>query len=115
MVDIQDGLVRLLLLLPLQVLLFHLRKQTSRTYISFGNDPLTPNNLLNTDTWQFNDNLTAYLGKHTLTAGVSFEHDIYKWFTALINGIYTFNNLNDFYTAANAFIASPSRLSALFS
>ncbi|MCK9403166.1 MAG: TonB-dependent receptor [Chitinophagaceae bacterium] len=82
----------------------------SRTYISFGNDPFTPNNLLNTDTWQFNDNLTAYLGKHTLTAGVSFESMTFtNGFTALINGIYTFNNLNDFYTAANAFVANPSQ------
>lgn len=82
----------------------------SRTYISFGNDPFTPNNLLNTDTWQFSDNLTAYLGKHTLTAGVSFESFTFtNGFTSLINGIYTFNSLDDFYTAANAFIADPSR------
>ncbi|TAF50056.1 MAG: TonB-dependent receptor [Sphingobacteriia bacterium] len=82
----------------------------SLNYISFGNDPFTPNNLLNTDTWQFSDNLTAYLGKHTLNAGISFESfDFTNGFTPLINGIYTFNNLADFYTAANAYKANPNQ------
>ncbi len=81
----------------------------SNTYITFGNDPFTPNNLLNTDTWQFSDNLTAYLGKHTLTAGVAYESFTYtNGFTSLINGVYTFNSLADFYTAANAYLANPS-------
>lgn len=85
--------------------------QTSQSlnYISFGNDPFTPNNLLNTDTWQFSDNLTAYLGKHTLTAGVGFESFTFtNGFTPLINGIYTFNSLDDFYAAANGYLSNPN-------
>ncbi len=82
----------------------------SLTYLSVGNDPFTPNNLLSTDTWQFSDNLTAYLGKHTVTAGVAFESFKFtNGFTPLINGIYTFNNLNDFFAAGDAYLANPNR------
>jgi hypothetical protein len=81
----------------------------SVNYISFGNDPFTPNNLLNTDTWQFSDNLTFYAGKHTITTGISYESFTFtNGFTPLINGIYTFNSLADFYTAANAYLTNPS-------
>ena len=81
----------------------------SLNYISFGYDPFTPNNLLNTDTWQFSDNLTAYLGKHTVSAGISYESFTFtNGFTPLINGIYTFNNLSDFYTAANGYLSNPN-------
>ncbi len=110
MVDIQDG-ASPLTTLPTSGTSTLPAAETNQSlnYISFGNDPFTPNNLLNTDTWQFSDNLTAYLGKHTLTAGVSYESFKFtNGFTPLINGIYTFNNLNDFYTAANAYIANPN-------
>ena len=111
MVDIQDG-SSALTTLPTSAssVIPTAEKNQSKTYISFGNDPFTPNNKLNTDTWQFSDNLTAYVGKHTLTAGVSFEHFTFlNGFTSLINGVYTFNNLADFYTAANAYVANPSQ------
>jgi hypothetical protein len=82
---------------------------SGRTYISFGVDPFTPNNKLNTDTWQFSDNLTVYKGKHTVSMGLSYESFNYlNGFTPRINGIYTFGSLNDFYTAANAYIANPT-------
>ncbi|OYU53922.1 MAG: hypothetical protein CFE25_17700 [Chitinophagaceae bacterium BSSC1] len=88
-VDIQDG--------------------NSNTYMTFGNDPFTPNNKLDTDTWQFSDNLTFYGGKHTIQAGISYEAFNYvNGFTAQINGIYTFNSLADFYTSANAYLANPN-------
>ena len=81
----------------------------SLNYISFGNDPFTPNNLLSTNTWQFSDNLTAYLGKHSLSAGLSFESFTFtNGFTPLINGVYTFNNLTDFYSAANGYLSNPN-------
>ena len=82
----------------------------SLNYISFGNDPFTPNNLLNTDTWQFSDNLTVYQGKHTITAGLSFESFTFtNGFTPLINGVYTFNSIQDFFTAGDAYLANPSQ------
>ena len=106
-VDIQDGSVPLTTLPPTTIP--SAQSSQSSTYISFGNDPFTPNNLLSTDTWQFSDNLTAYVGKHTITAGLAFESFTFtNGFTAQINGTYTFNSLADFYTAANSYLANPS-------
>ncbi len=109
LVDIQDG-SQPLTQVPTAANSTTTQTAQSQTYLSFGNDAFTPNNLLNTDTWQFSDNLTAYLGKHTLTAGVAFESFTFtNGFTPLINGIYTFNNLQDFYTAGDAYLANQNR------
>ncbi|MBC7651249.1 MAG: TonB-dependent receptor, partial [Deinococcales bacterium] len=106
-VDIQDGSVPLTTTPPNAIPAA--QSAQSRTYISFGNDPFTPNNKLDTDTWQFSDNLTAYLGNHTLTAGVSYESFTYvNGFTPSINGQYTFNSLADFYAASDAHLANPN-------
>jgi hypothetical protein len=73
-----------------------------RNYTTFGYEPFTPNNELNTDTWQFQDNFTMYAGAHTLTAGVNFE--FFKFdntFTPTYYGQYVYNSLQDFYDDAN--------------
>jgi Carboxypeptidase regulatory-like domain/TonB dependent receptor len=80
---------------------------TDRSYISFGAEPFTPNNVLNTDTWQASDNITFYNGKHTTSAGVNFESfKFFNQFTPQIQGFYIFNSLADFYTSANAYLAN---------
>ena len=110
LVDIQDG-SNPLTDVPTSATSSPSSSQTSQSlnYISFGNDPFTPNNLLKTNTWQFSDNLTAYLGKHTLTTGVAYESFTFtNGFTPLINGVYTFNSLSDFYTAANGYVSNPN-------
>lgn len=69
-----------------------------RNYTNFGYEPFTPNNILNTDTWQFQDNFTYYAGKHTLTAGLNFE--AFKFdntFTPTYYGQFVYNSLQDFY------------------
>jgi hypothetical protein len=69
-----------------------------RNYTNFGYEPFTPNNILNTDTWQFQDNFTYYAGKNTLTAGVNFE--AFKFdntFTPTYYGQFVYNSLQDFY------------------
>ena len=82
---------------------------SNQTFTTFGVDPFTPNNVLSTDTWQFSDNLTIYKGKHTVSLGLSFESFTYtNGFTPRINGIYTYNNVADFYSAANSYLANPS-------
>ncbi|ULQ53503.1 TonB-dependent receptor [Flavihumibacter fluvii] len=79
-----------------------------RNYIAFGSEPFTPNNVLNTDTWQFSDNLNYYAGRHTLSVGVNFESfKFFNQFTPNINGQYVFHNLDSFYASANAFLANP--------
>lgn len=111
LVDIQDG-TQPLTTLPTSASTPSLpaaQSNQSLNYISFGNDPFTPNNLLSTDTWQFSDNLTAYLGKHTLTAGIAYESFTFtNGFTPLINGVYTFNSIADFITAGDAYKANPA-------
>jgi hypothetical protein len=42
-------------------------------YIIAGHEPFSVNNVLNQDAFQITDNLTYLLGKHTFTAGMSFE------------------------------------------
>jgi len=78
-------------------------------YITFGSEPFTPNNVLNTDTYQFSDNLTIFKGKHTFSFGVNYERfKFFNQFTPTINGQYVFNSLADFYTSANAYLADPN-------
>lgn len=80
-----------------------------RNYISFGSEPFTPNNILNTNTWQVSDNLSMYFGKHTLSVGFNFEtFYFFNQFTPNINGQYVFHNLDSFYASANAFLANPN-------
>ena len=72
------------------------------TWTSFGYEQFTANNTLNTDVFQISDNFTLYKGKHTLTAGVSFESFKFKnGFMPQYYGYYRFNSLADFYTSAN--------------
>ncbi len=70
-----------------------------RNLTSFGYEPFTPNNKLNTDTWQFQNNFTMYAGSHTITAGFNFESFKFdNTFTPTYYGQYVFNSLADFYT-----------------
>ena len=78
-------------------------------YITLGSEPFTPNNLLDTDTWQFSDNANIYLGKHTLSVGMNYESfTFFNQFTPTVNGQYVFANLDSFYTSANASLADPN-------
>ncbi|TAK41302.1 MAG: TonB-dependent receptor [Saprospiraceae bacterium] len=73
-----------------------------RNYTTFGYEPFTPNNELNTDTWQFQENFTMYSGAHTITAGLNLEYFKFdNTFTPTYYGQYVFNSLQDFYDQAN--------------
>jgi hypothetical protein len=76
---------------------------------TFGPDPFTPNNKLNQDVIQLNNNFSMYLKNHTITLGTANEY--YRFnnvFTQIVNGVYRYNSLADFYadidplTTANA-------------
>ncbi len=77
-------------------------REAGNTFTSFGYEAFTPNNRLNTNTIQFQDNLTWYRNNHTLTAGINFESFTFEnTFTPRWYGNYTYNSLSDFYKATN--------------
>jgi len=80
-----------------------------QSYMTFGYEPFTPNNVLNTDTWQLSDNFTAFLGKHTISAGASVEaFKFTNTFTPTLYGQFVFNSLADFYKSSDAYLANPT-------
>ncbi len=79
----------------------------SQELTSFGYEPFSAFNILNSDTYQFGDNFTAYLGKHNVTIGT--YNELYKYsngFAPQYYGAFTYNSLQDFYASA-ATTASP--------
>jgi len=73
----------------------------SNTLTSFGYEPFTANNILNTDVYQLGDNYTMYLGKHNVTIGT--YNELYKFtngFAPQYNGAFQYNSLADFYASA---------------
>lgn len=83
------------------------------TLTSFGYEPFTANNLLNTDTYQFSDNFTYFAGKHEINIGLTGEYNKYKnGFAPNYNGLYRFNSIDDFITGKPA-VRSALQYSAL--
>jgi hypothetical protein len=77
-------------------------KEGATTLTSVGFDPFTPGNKLDYSTINITNNITKYLGKHTLVGGFNFQrYESNNLFYPASNGVYIFNSLNDFYTAAN--------------
>ena len=82
-------------------------KDGATTLTSVGFDPFTPGNKL--DYWTFNitNNITKYFDKHTLVGGFNFQkYQSNNLFFPASNGVYIFNSLADFYTAANQSLAN---------
>jgi hypothetical protein len=83
--------------------------ESGNTYTSFGSEPFTPYNLLLYNTFQAQDSFTKFGNKHSLTFGASVEkyHSDNSFYPG-VQSAYVFNSLDDFYAAANAYLANPN-------
>lgn len=79
-----------------------IRDGVGTTYTSVGFDPFTPGNKLNYSNIHVTNNLTKFIGKHTIVAGVNFERFASNnLFYSASNGVYIYRSLAQFYAAAN--------------
>ncbi|KPQ19842.1 MAG: TonB-dependent receptor [Algoriphagus marincola HL-49] len=84
--------------------------QDGRTYTSFGFEPFTPFNELRYSTFQLQNNLQLFKGKHTYTAGVTLQrYESENVFFFGSQSAYVYNSLDDFYADADAYLADPNR------
>lgn len=71
-------------------------------YTTFGYEPFTYNNKLNTNNFQFSDIFTVYQGSHELNFGTQNYFKSYlNGFAPAYQGLYQFNSLQDFYNSVN--------------
>ncbi len=85
-------------------------QQGGQTYISAGFEPFTPANQLEYDTYQLINNTSIYLKNHTVTAGLSVERLEFKnVFFPGSQGVFVYNNIDDFFTDLNGFKDNPNR------
>lgn len=87
---------------------------TSTIYTTFGYEPYTYNNTLNTDVYQLSDVFTLYKGAHEITFGTQDYYRKYQnAFAPGYQGIYQFNSFADFYASAGGGKTVPAQNYAL--
>jgi hypothetical protein len=74
---------------------------------TFGYEPFTAFNVLDTDVLQISDDVTLYSGKNVFTFGVAYEDNQYKnGFAPDYNTGYVFKSFDDFYTSVNTGVSN---------
>ncbi|MBS1683061.1 MAG: TonB-dependent receptor [Bacteroidetes bacterium] len=74
---------------------------------SFGYEPFSANNILNTNVFQISDNFDIYKDKHTITIGTYNEfYQFENGFDPYYYGVYSYNSLADFYSSAAGNVGS---------
>lgn len=74
----------------------------NQTYTSFGYEPFTYNNKLSSNIVQISDIFTFYKGSHEINIGTqNYIKQFENGFAPNYQGYFRFNNLSDFYAAAN--------------
>jgi outer membrane receptor protein involved in Fe transport len=69
----------------------------NQNYLAAGMDPFTYNNDVINNIFSLIDNFTRFAGKHTITAGASYEHQrVGNMFMPASNSYYIFRSLRDF-------------------
>lgn len=85
-------------------------------YTTFGYEPFTYNNKLNTNTFQISDILTYYMGKHEITAGTqNYFRKYLNGFAPAYQGLYQFASLQDFYNSVSNHTTSAARYAIQYS
>lgn len=85
-------------------------------YTTFGYEPFTYNNILNTDVFQLSDIVKVYKGSHELTFGTQNYYRKYQnAFAPIYQGAYQFNSLTDFYNSVNNGTANARNYSLQYS
>ena len=89
---------------------------SGRTLTSFGYEPFTAFNKLDTDTWQFSDEFSIYAGKHEIVLGTSNQINSFtNGFAPTYYGNYQFAKLQDFYDSVNNGTANATRYQLRYS
>ncbi len=85
-------------------------------YTTFGYEPFTYNNKLNTNTFQFSDIVTVYKGSHEITAGTqNYFRKYLNGFAPAYQGLYQFASLTDFYNSVTNKTTSALRYAVQYS
>jgi len=85
-------------------------------YTTFGYEPFTYNNKLNTNVFQFSDIFTFYKGSHEITVGTqNYFRKYLNGFAPAYQGLYQFNSLTDFYNSVNNGTTSAARYAVQYS
>jgi hypothetical protein len=70
---------------------------TPRYYFALGNELFTVGNLLANDVFNITNNFSAFLGRHTITAGFNFEYQMFEnAFNPNAHTFYRFNSYQNF-------------------